>query len=147
MLINSLLPASLCTWRNSLTVTSVSITWQKILLLILVICVSVLTEMIITYLTMSIDFSIFSFFPQLKSSMCFGPVIMQCHKDCDSCRIINPWNVPSKSQLVCFRILSVIILAAWKIVLKLSYELSKLLTAAVQMLDEQSVVGFLLNVD
>ena len=141
-----MLPASLCAWRNSLTVNSVSITWQKILLLILVICVSVLTEMI-TYLTMSIDFSIFSFFPQLTSSTCFGQVIIQCNKDCDSCRIINPWNAPSKSQLVCFRILSVIILAAWKIVLKLSYELSKLLTAAAQMLDEQSVVGFLLNVD
>ena len=63
--INSLLRVSLCTWKANPTVNGVSITRRKVLLLILVICLSVLTELIMTYPTMSISFSISSFLTQV----------------------------------------------------------------------------------
>ena len=85
-----------------------------------------------------------SFFPQLRSSACFGPVIIQCNKDCHSCGIVNPWNLPSKSDLSCFKILTLINLAAWKTVLKSSEELSKLPVVAAQMLDEHCLSGLFL---
>ena len=120
--INSLLRVSLCTWRASPAVNGVSVTWRKVLLLILVICLSFLTELIMTYPTMSISFSISSFLTQLKSSACFGAVIIQCKKDCNPWGIVNHWNVSPKSHLSRFRILA-LILAAWKMLLRSSDEL------------------------
>ena len=71
MLINSLFLASLCTWRDGSTENGISITCWKVLLAILVIWLSVLTQLIITCPTNW--FFNFFFLPATEAQHVFWP--------------------------------------------------------------------------